>query len=108
MLICDTFPFSQFYFSQAKQALELREHQAIHGPNATLGPYGPYRDWPSKTGADNDDQGVPRAPARKTVDVESGHADPVTSKALAPLRHEGSPPIRPVNPTQRSKMTKTL
>jgi hypothetical protein len=71
--------------------LELREYQAIHGPDATLGLYGPYRDWPPKTGASDDDQGVPGAPARETVDVEGGHVDPVTGEALAPLRHEGSP-----------------
>jgi hypothetical protein len=89
--MCDIFPFSQFYFGQAKQALELHEHRAAHGPDATLGPYGPYRDWPPKTGVDDDDQGVPRAPARETVDDESRRADRITGEALAPLRHEGSP-----------------
>jgi hypothetical protein len=38
-----------------------------HGPNATLGPYGPYRDWPPKTGADADNQGVPELLAVKRV-----------------------------------------
>jgi hypothetical protein len=33
--------FSQLHFGQAKQALELREHRATHGPDTTLGPYGP-------------------------------------------------------------------
>jgi hypothetical protein len=89
--MCGVFPFSQFYFGQAKQALELREHQAAHGPDATLGPYGPYRDWPPKTGGDDFDQGVPGAPTRETVDDEGQHADPVTGETLAPLRHEGSP-----------------
>jgi hypothetical protein len=89
--MCDVFPFSQFYFGHAKQALELREHQTAHGPDATLGPYGPYRYWPSKTGADDVDQGVPRAPARETVDDKSRHVDPATGETLAPLWHEGSP-----------------
>jgi hypothetical protein len=74
-----------------KQALELREHRAKHGPDATLGPYGPYRDWPPKTGADADDQRVPGAPARETTDDEGGLKDPVAGETLAPLRHEGLP-----------------
>jgi hypothetical protein len=90
-----TFPFSQFYFGfyfgQAKQALELREHRAKHGPDATLGPYGPYRDWPPKIGREVDDQGVPGAPGREAADVEGGPVDPMTGEALAPLHHEGSP-----------------
>jgi hypothetical protein len=60
-----------------------------HGPDATLGPYGPYRDWPSKTRADADNQGVPGAPARETADTEGGLVDPVIGEALALLRHEG-------------------
>jgi hypothetical protein len=79
--------------------LELHEHQAIHGPDATLGPYGPNRDRPPKTSADEGDQGVPGAPARDTTDVESGHMDPVTGEALAPLLHEGSPRDSTANPT---------
>jgi hypothetical protein len=71
--------------------LELREHQATHGPDATLGPYGPYRDWPPKTGVDADDQGVPGAPVREASNAEGGLVDPVTGEALAPLRHEGLP-----------------
>jgi hypothetical protein len=59
-----------------------------HGPDATLGPYGPYRDWPSKTRADADNQGVPGAPARETADTEGGLVDPVTGEALSALQHE--------------------
>jgi hypothetical protein len=71
--------------------LELREHRAAHGPDANLGPYRPYRDWPPKTGADADDQGVPRAPVCEVSNAESGLVDPVTGEALAPLRHKGLP-----------------
>jgi hypothetical protein len=77
--------------ARRNKSWNCREHQAVHGPDATLGPYGPYRDWPPKTGADDDDQGVPRAPTRETIDDESGHTDLVTGEALAPLWHEGSP-----------------
>jgi hypothetical protein len=69
--------------------LELHEHRAAHGPNATLGLSGPYRDWPLKTRSSADDQGVPGAPARETADTEGGLVDPVTGEALAPLQHEG-------------------
>jgi hypothetical protein len=71
--------------------LELRENWATHGPDAALGPYGPYRDWPPKTGADADDQGVPGAPTHEVSNAEGGLVDPVTGEALAPLRHEGLP-----------------
>jgi hypothetical protein len=93
-----TFPFSQFYFGQAKQALELREHRAKHGPDATLGAYGSYQDWPPKTGGEVDDQGVPGAPGREATDVEGGPVDPVTGEALAPLHHEGLPRNPAANP----------
>jgi hypothetical protein len=79
--------------------LELREHRAKHGPDATLGPYGPYRDWPPKTGVDTDDQGIPGALACETADIEGGDKDLVTSEALAPLRHEGFPRDPIVDPT---------
>jgi hypothetical protein len=71
--------------------LELREHRATHGPDATLGPYGPYRDWPPKTGADADDQGVPGAPIHGASNAEGGLVDPAPKEALAPPRHEGLP-----------------
>jgi hypothetical protein len=71
--------------------LELREHRATHGPDETLRPYGPYKDWPPKTGASANDQGVLGAPVRETADVEGGLVDPVTSEALDPLRHEELP-----------------
>jgi hypothetical protein len=71
--------------------LELHEHRATHGPDTTLGPYGPYRDWPPKTGAGADDQGVPRAPVREAANAEGGLMDPVTGEALAPLCHEELP-----------------
>jgi hypothetical protein len=45
--------------------LELREHRATHGPEATLGPYGPPRDWPPKAKDDAPEQAVPGAPARE-------------------------------------------
>jgi hypothetical protein len=68
--------------------LELREHHATHGPDATLGPYGPLRDWPPKASDDAVDQGIPGAPVRKAPRDESSLVDPVTGEALAPLRHE--------------------
>jgi hypothetical protein len=71
--------------------LELREHRATHGPDATLGPYGPFRDWPLKTSDDAVDQGVLGAPVREASGVEGGLLDPVTGEALAPLRHEEFP-----------------
>jgi hypothetical protein len=79
--------------------LELCEHRATHGPNATLGPYGHYKDWPpnSRTGAD--DQGVTGAPARKTANTEGDLVDPVTGEALAPLRHKGLPRDPTADPT---------
>jgi hypothetical protein len=79
--------------------LELCEHRATHGPDATLGPYGPYRDWPLKTGAGADDQGVPGAPVCETADAEGGLVDPVTGEALAPLRHEELPCDPTADPT---------
>jgi hypothetical protein len=81
--------FSQFYFGQAKQALELHEHRATHGPDVTLGSYGPYRDLPPKTNDDAIDQGIPGAPDRAASNAEGGLVDPVTGEALAPLHHEG-------------------
>jgi hypothetical protein len=71
--------------------LELREHRATHGPDATLGSYGPFRDWPPKTSDAAVDQGVPGAPVREAPRVEGGPVDPMTGEALAPLRHEGLP-----------------
>jgi hypothetical protein len=71
--------------------LELREHRATHGRDATLGPYGPLRDWPPKTGDDVVDQGVPGAPVREAPRVEGGLVDLVTGEALAPLHHEELP-----------------
>jgi hypothetical protein len=71
--------------------LELREHRATHRPDATLGPYGPYRDWPPKTGAGANDQGVPRAPVREAANTEGGLMDPVTGEVMAPLRHKELP-----------------
>jgi hypothetical protein len=79
--------------------LELREHLATHGPDATLGPYGPYRDWPPKTGAGADEQGVPGAPIREAADAEGGLVDPMTSETLAPLCHEELPRDSTVDPT---------
>jgi hypothetical protein len=78
--------FSQLHFGQAKQALELREHHATHGPEATLGPYEPPRDWPPKAKDDAPGQAVPRAPVREAPQGEGGQVDPVTEEALAPLR----------------------
>jgi hypothetical protein len=78
--------FSQLHFGQAKQALELREHRAAHDPEATLGPYGPLRDWPPKANDDAPEQTVPGAPVREAPQGESVQVDPVTREALAPLR----------------------
>jgi hypothetical protein len=79
--------------------LELCEHRAKHGPDTTLGPYGPYRDWPPKTGADADNQGVPGAPAREAADAEGDLVDPVTGEALSPLQLEGLPRDPTADPT---------
>jgi hypothetical protein len=54
------------------------------------------------------DQGVPRAPAREPVDDDDQHADPVTSEALAPLLHKGSPRNQMTVLTQRSREVKNL
>jgi hypothetical protein len=70
--------------------LELCELQAIHRLDATLGPYGSYRDSPPRTGAGEDYQGIPGAPACEMTDAESGPVYPVTGKALGPLHQEGS------------------
>jgi hypothetical protein len=78
--------FSQLHFGQAKQALELREHRAAHGPDATLGPYGPPRDWPPRANDDAPEQAIPGAPVREAPQDEGGQVDPVTGEALAPLR----------------------
>jgi hypothetical protein len=80
--------------------LELREHHATHGPDATLGPYGPFRDWPPKTSDGATDQGVPGAPIREAPRVEGGLVDPVTGEALAPLCHEGLPRDPASNPAK--------
>jgi hypothetical protein len=79
--------------------LELREHRATHGPDATLGPYGPYRDWPSKIRAGADDQGITGAHAREMAGIEGGLVDLVTGEALAPLQHEGLPRDPTADPT---------
>jgi hypothetical protein len=83
--------------------LDLREHRATHGPDATLGPYGPYRDWPLKTRADANDQGIPGAPVCEVSNAEGGLVDPMTGKALAPLRHEGLPRDSTVDPAAEVK-----
>jgi hypothetical protein len=69
----------------------LREQRATHGLEATLGPYGPYRDWPPKMSDDAIDQGIPGAPVREASNAEGRLVDPVTGNALAPLHHEGLP-----------------
>jgi hypothetical protein len=80
--------------------LELREHHATHGPDATLGSYGPLRDWPPKTSDDAVDQGVPGAPVREAPRVEGGLVDPVTGEVLAPPRHQGLPRDPASNPAK--------
>jgi hypothetical protein len=62
-----------------------------HGPDVTLGPYGPYRDYPPKTGAGADYQGAPGALVRETAAGEGALVDPVTGETLAPLHHEELP-----------------
>jgi hypothetical protein len=79
--------------------MELRAHRAIHGADATLGPYGPYRSWPPKPSVEEGEAEVPGAPARETVNDEGMHVDPFTGETLAPLQHEGSPPDPAGNPT---------
>jgi hypothetical protein len=79
-------------------------HRATHGPDATLGPYGPYRDWPLKTSNDAVDQGIPDAPVREASNVEGGLVDPVTSEALAPLHHEGLPRDSAPDPARSYRM----
>jgi hypothetical protein len=88
-------------FCPAKTSLGITRASSNPWTDATLGPYGPYRDWPLKTGADEGDQGVPGAPAHDTTNIESGHVDPVTSEALAPLLREGSPRDPTANPTTK-------
>jgi hypothetical protein len=78
--------FSQLHFGQAKHALELREHRAAHGPDATLGPYGPPRDWSPRASDDATEQAIPGAPVREVPQDEGGQVDPVTGEAFAPLR----------------------
>jgi hypothetical protein len=80
--------------------LELREHRSTHGPGTTLGPYGPFTDWPPRTSDDAVDQGVPEAPVCEAPRVEGGLVDPVTGEALAPLRHEGLPRDTASNPAK--------
>jgi hypothetical protein len=75
------------------------EHWSKHGPDATPGPYGPYRDWPPKTGADTDNQGVPRAPGCEMADTEGGLLDPMSGEALAPLQLKGFPRDPTPDPT---------
>jgi hypothetical protein len=84
-------PFLTVLLWPGKAGPGIARTPSFNGPDATLGPYGSYRDWPPKTGGDKVDQGVPGAPARETVDDDGQHADPVTGEALAFLQHEGSP-----------------
>jgi hypothetical protein len=64
----------------------------VHSANATLGPYGPYRDWPPKTDGDDVEAAVPNAPARDAADTEKDMKGLVTGKTLDPLQHEGQAP----------------
>jgi hypothetical protein len=80
--------------------LELREHRATHGPDATLGPYGPFRDCPSKTSDDTVDQAIPRAPVHEAPGVEGGLVDPMAGGTLPPLGHEGLPRDPTSDPTK--------
>jgi hypothetical protein len=56
-------------------------------------------DWPPKTGADADNQGVPGAPAREAADAKGDLVDPVTGEALSPLQLEGLPRDPTADPT---------
>jgi hypothetical protein len=56
----------------------------MHGANATLGPYGPYRDWSPKADGDDAEATVPNAPVRDAADTEKDIQDPVTGETLAP------------------------
>jgi hypothetical protein len=78
--------------------MELRTHRAVHGEDATLGPFGPYRTWPPKCSIEDGEEEVPGAPAREAIIGEGVHMDPVTSENLAPLQHEGSPRDPTANP----------
>jgi hypothetical protein len=100
----NVFFFLIVLFGQVKQALELREHRVTHGPDTTLGPYRPYRDWPPKTSDDVVDQGIPGAPVREASNAEGGLVDPVTGEALAPLHHEGCPMTPPLIQPRSSRM----
>jgi hypothetical protein len=71
--------------------MELRAHRAVHGADATLGPYGPYRTWPPKQNVEDGEEKVPGAPMCETITDEGVHADPVTGENLDPLQHDGSP-----------------
>jgi hypothetical protein len=92
-------PSHSSILDRQNKPLELREHRVTHGPDATLGPYGPYRDWPPKTGAGADDQGIPGAPVRETATCEGALADLVIGETLAPLRHEEVPHNPVADPT---------
>jgi hypothetical protein len=71
----------------------------MHEPDATLWPYGPYRDWPPKTNDDVVDPGIPGAPEHEVPNAEGGLVDPVTGETLASLRHEGLPRDSAPDPT---------
>jgi hypothetical protein len=86
--MCDVFPFSQFYFGQAKQALELHEHRAAHGPDATLGPMGPIGTGHQRLELT---MMIKESPEPLPVKRSTTKVDRITSEALAPLWHEGSP-----------------
>jgi hypothetical protein len=62
-------------------------------------PYEPYRDWPPKTSADEDETVILGAPVWEAATKGVEHKDLITGEALAPLQHEGLVPNPPTNPT---------
>jgi hypothetical protein len=76
--------------------MELRAHWAVHGVDATLRPYGPYRTWPPKPIIEESKAEIPGAPAREAMKGCTWIQSP--AKILLPCQPEGSPRDPAVNP----------
>jgi hypothetical protein len=70
----------------------------VHGANATLGPYGPYRDWPPKADGEDAEAAAPNGLVRDVADAAQDIQDPVTGETLAPLQHEEQVPNSATDP----------
>jgi hypothetical protein len=71
----------------------------VHNTEATLGPYGPYHDWPLKASGDEDKTVVPGAPIRDVANAKGDNKDLFTGETFAPLQHEGPLPNPTTDPT---------